>query len=96
MQALLTSNTQKVHARLTEGLTPDNPVASAALHGGPFSLTNPGGAAALDGEVGRQSSMVAYIDDFKLMFILGMAVLPLLFFMRPPRRGGGAQHVAME
>jgi len=25
MQALLTSNTQKVHARLTEGLTPDNP-----------------------------------------------------------------------
>jgi len=96
MQALLTSNTQKVHARLTEGLTPDNPVARAVLHGGPFSLTNPAGIAALDGEVGRQSAMVAYIDDFKMMFILGMAVLPLLLFMRPPRRGGGTPHVAME
>jgi len=25
-----------------------------------------------------------------------MAVLPLLFFMRPPRRGGDTPHVAME
>jgi DHA2 family multidrug resistance protein len=96
MQALLTSNTQKVHARLTEGLTPDNPVAAAALHAGPYSLTNPAGIAALDGEIGRQSSMVAYIDDFKMMFLLGMAMLPLLLFMRPPRRGGDAPHVAME
>jgi len=96
MQSLLTSNTQKVHSRLTEGLTPDNPVARAILHGGPFSLTNPAGVAALDGEVGRQSAMVAYIDNFKLMFFLGMAVLPLLFFMRPPRRGRDAPHVAME
>jgi MFS transporter, DHA2 family, multidrug resistance protein len=95
MQALLTSNTQKVHSRLVEGLTngPNGP--PAALHA-PFSLTNPAGIAALDGEVSRQSSMVAYVDDFKLMFILGMAVLPLLFFMRPPRRGDDAPHVAME
>ena len=96
MQALLTENTQKVHSRLMENLRPDNPVATAALHGGPFSLTNPAGLAALEGEVSRQSAMVAYIDDFKMMFILGIAVLPLLLFMRPPRRGGGTPHVAME
>ena len=95
MEALLTSNTQKVHSRLVETLTNGPSGPPLGMHA-PFSLNAAAGIAALDGEVGRQSAMVAYVDDFKMMFILGMAVLPLLFFMRPPRRGGGASHVAMD
>jgi DHA2 family multidrug resistance protein len=30
--------------------------------------------------------MVAYIDDFKLMFIVTLACLPMLLLMRTPRR----------
>ena len=96
MQALLTSNSQKVHARLVAGVHPDNPTAAAAMAAEHFSTTNPLGIAALNGEIDRQSAMVAYIDDFKLMFILGLLALPLLLFMRPPRRGGDTPHVAME
>ena len=42
----------------------------------------------LDNEVNRQAAMVAYVDDFYLIFWLTLAVLPLVFLMkkvvRPP------------
>jgi DHA2 family multidrug resistance protein len=101
MQALLTTNTQKVQSRLTEGLRPDNPQAHAFFASPPslpppFSLTNPAGIAALEGEVVRQATMVAYIDNFRLMFILGIAIFPLLLFMRPPNRSAAAPHIAVD
>ncbi|HKT53747.1 MAG TPA: DHA2 family efflux MFS transporter permease subunit [Caulobacteraceae bacterium] len=91
MQALLTQNAAMVHARLTEGLTPDNlnyqsMTSDYSAAGSAFSLTNPAGAAAINGVVNQQATMVAYIDDFKLMMITTMALAPLLFFMRPPSR----------
>src|ERR1700693_4359531 len=56
--ATLAENTQIVHARLVEGLRPDNPLAQAPYLGTPFSLTSPGGMAALNAEVTRQAAMV--------------------------------------
>ena len=82
MQALFSTNTTTVHARLIEGLRPDNP--NAHLITAPFSLTNPAGASALNGEVTRQASMVAYIDGFHLMSIMAVLLFPLLFLMRRP------------
>jgi MFS transporter, DHA2 family, multidrug resistance protein len=53
----------------------------------PFSLTTPGGIAALNAEVTRQAAMVAYIDDFKLMMLIALASVPLLLLLRgEPRR----------
>jgi DHA2 family multidrug resistance protein len=42
--------------------------------------------------------MIAYIDDFWLMFILTLAVIPLLFLIRPPKKNVPAaiDHAAME
>ena len=80
--ATLAENTQAVHSRLVEPLRPDNPL----LHGPLFSLATPGGVAALNNEVTRQASMVAYIDDYKLMMILVLASLPLLLLLREGRR----------
>jgi len=80
MQALFTSNTAKVHARLTEGFTGIGPLPP------PFSLTNPAGAAILNGEINRQAAMVAYIDDFKLMAIVAVLLIPMLLLMRPAKR----------
>ncbi len=39
----------------------------------------------LNGEVTRQAQIIAYIDDFKLMLVLAILVLPLLLFVRTPR-----------
>ena len=84
--ATLAENTQIVHARLVEGLRPDNPLAQAPYLGAPFSLSTPGGMAALNAEVTRQAAMVAYIDDFKLIMLIALASLPLLLLLRDARR----------
>jgi DHA2 family multidrug resistance protein len=83
--ATLAENTQIVHARLVEGLRPDNPLALAPL-AAPFSLSTPGGIAALNAEVTRQAAMVAYIDDFKLIMLIALASLPLVLLLRPSHR----------
>src|SRR5437764_3730394 len=80
--ATLAQNTQVVHSRLVEGLRPDNPLAQAPYLAAPFSLTNPGGIAALNAEVTRQAAMVAYIDDFKLIMLIALASIPLLLLLR--------------
>ena len=35
-----------------------------------------------DGEINRQASMIGYLNDFRVMTICSLLVLPLLFFMR--------------
>jgi DHA2 family multidrug resistance protein len=85
----LAQNTQIVHARLVEGLRPDNPLAHAPFLPAPFSLSTPEGIAALNAQVTRQAAMVAYIDDFRLMMLIALCVLPLLLLLRgthEPRR----------
>jgi DHA2 family multidrug resistance protein len=83
--ATLAQNTQTVHSRLVEGLRPDNPLAQAPYLAAPFSLTTPGGIAALNAEVTRQASMVAYVDDFKLLMLIALLSLPLLLLLRDTR-----------
>jgi DHA2 family multidrug resistance protein len=94
VEALLVENTQTVHSRLVEHLRPDNPLAQAPYLAAPYSLTAPAGIAALNAEVTRQSAMVAYIDDFKLMMMIVLLSVPLLLLLRKPgavRRDTGAR-----
>ncbi len=81
MQALWTSNTSVVHSTLAADIRPGNPVLSATL---PKIMdpSTPMGITALNGEITRQAAMVAYIDDFKVMMFITLAVAPLLLFMR--------------
>jgi len=81
--AQLTENTQIVHARLVEQLRPDNPLAQPPFLASRFSLTDPSGIAALNAEVHRQATMVAYIDDYKLMMIVALVSIPLILLLRP-------------
>jgi DHA2 family multidrug resistance protein len=87
MMANLAGNTQIVHSRLVEHLRPDNPLAQAPFLTAPFSLTTPGGMAALNAEVTRQATMVGYVNDFQLMMVAALLSLPLLLFLREKRRG---------
>jgi DHA2 family multidrug resistance protein len=43
------------------------------------------GAAMLNAEITRQSQVIAYVDDFKLMRVLSVRMLPLVLLTRPPR-----------
>ncbi len=86
LEARLTENIQTVHSRLVEQLRPDNPLAQAPHLAAPFSLSDPAGIAALNAEVTRQASMVAYINDFALMMIMAIGSCVLLLLVHPPSR----------
>jgi DHA2 family multidrug resistance protein len=61
-------------------------------------LWNPitaGGRAALDAVVTQQAQIIAYIDDYKLLMIATLAVLPLLIVFKKPSGGGGADHTVV-
>ena len=83
-QVLLSRNANAVHARLTENLRPDNPLAQAPYLHAPFSLTDPAGVAALNAEVTRQSMMVSYGDIFLMMSFLALIYFPALALLRKP------------
>jgi DHA2 family multidrug resistance protein len=50
-----------------------------------------GGRAALDAMITTQAQIIAYIDDFKLLMIATLAVIPLLVVFKQAR-GGGEDH----
>jgi DHA2 family multidrug resistance protein len=77
---LLSRNTQINHAEIAERLTPfgDN-AAQLATMIGPSSR----GLAALNGEVTRQASAIAFLDDFWLMMVMTAVAIPLLLMLRP-------------
>ncbi len=83
VEFLLTRNTQVVHAGMAAHVTPYNlhDPGFAALHVDPFRVR---GLEALNGIITRQASMVGYIDDFKLMMVLMIAVIPLVLLLKRP------------
>ena len=53
----------------------------------------------LNAQIQAQAAFIAYVDDFKLMMFVTLAVIPLLAFMRKPRAPpppAGAPAAAME
>ena len=82
LEAKLTENIQMVHSRLVEQLRPDNPLAQVPQLAAPFSLTDPAGLAALNAEVTRQASMVAYLNDFALMMFMALGSCLVLLLIR--------------
>jgi DHA2 family multidrug resistance protein len=97
VQTLLVRNTQIAHASLVEHVNIANPALADPSSG--FNLGSTMGAAALNAEVTRQASMIAYVDDFWLMMILTAAVIPMLVLIRPPKKSAGpvqVDHAALE
>jgi MFS transporter, DHA2 family, multidrug resistance protein len=79
VETLLTRNTQKAHASLVQHVTPFNPLIHAQFPGGAPSLQR---LSALNAQVTEQAAMIAYNDNFKLMFWLSLAAIPLLLLLR--------------
>jgi DHA2 family multidrug resistance protein len=84
VQSLLTSNTQILHSALAQHVSPFNIANRNPQLASQLAIPN--GLAGLNAELTGQASMVAYIDDFKLMLILTLCALPLLLLIRAPSR----------
>jgi DHA2 family multidrug resistance protein len=93
MQALNTQQSAVAHADMAAQVQPGNPVFAAGV--GPL---DPGGSMldALNGEITRQAAMVGLIDVFKLMFLLTIAIAPLLLIMRKPKAAAGPAEVVVD
>lgn len=83
LQFITIRNASIVHARLVEGVRPDNPRLAQAMPGVDFSSAS--SLLRLNDEITRQASMVSYIDAFHLLFIAGLILMPLILLMRPTR-----------
>jgi DHA2 family multidrug resistance protein len=97
VQTLLVRNTQIAHASLTEQVNIANP----SLQDPAMALYNLGSASGpgvLNLEVSRQASMIAYLDDYWLMLLATLLVIPMLFMIRPPKKEKPVEidHAAME
>jgi DHA2 family multidrug resistance protein len=79
---LLVRNTQIMHSRLAEHVTPFSDGLTPALSAGlPTAET----LARLNAAVTQQAAMIAYNNDFKLMLILTVVAIPLVALLRAPR-----------
>ena len=82
---LLAQNTQIMHARIAEHVTPFNRMLQS---GGAYLFWNssrPRGLMALNDEITRQAQVIAYANDFKLMLLVSLPAALLLLLMRRPR-----------
>ena len=98
VQAFLTRNVQVAHASITEHVNIANPMLQDPTVTAVYGNGGVAGATLLNAEITRQASMVAYIDDFWMMFLVTLAIIPLLILIRPPKAqpDPSAQHAAME
>ena len=83
---VLTRSTQIMHDEIAANVSSFN---RSLQRGGTYlwwGISNPQGIAALNAEVTRQAAIIAYLDDFKLLFIVSLLMIPLLLLMRGPAR----------
>jgi len=86
--ALLTRNTQVLHARLAEHVTPFTDGLAGV---DPATLASASGLAGLNAQVTRQAAMMAYNNDFHLMLVLTLCAIPLVALLRPAAARAAAQ-----
>jgi DHA2 family multidrug resistance protein len=86
VQTLLIRNTQAMHATLVQNITPDKLNPASATLGPGFDLSTLAGLATVSQEIERQATMVGYVDDFWMMFILTLAIIPLVLLIKPMAR----------
>jgi DHA2 family multidrug resistance protein len=95
VNALLTSNTQVNHADITTYVTATNRGFEIPVIAQFWNPMTAAGRAALDAMITRQSEIIAYIDDYKLLLIATLSVIPLLAVLGRPNRGAAGDHTVV-
>jgi DHA2 family multidrug resistance protein len=87
--SLLTQNMQANHAEIVQHVTAVNRVFEIPAIAQFWDPATDAGRAALDTMITRQAQIIAYIDDFKLLMIATLAVIPLLIVFKQSSEGSG-------
>ncbi|WP_454850824.1 DHA2 family efflux MFS transporter permease subunit [Rhizobium binxianense] len=94
VSALIVENTQSNHESIAAYVTPFNRafnmVAAESLS--PYTAV---GRAALNELVTLQSTIIAYTDDFKLLMLMSLGVMPLVLLLRKPKAAPAMDHSAV-
>jgi DHA2 family multidrug resistance protein len=92
---LVTENVQKNHESIAAYVTPfnrafENPFVQSAM-----SPLTAAGRAALDSTITLQATIIAYMDDFKLLMLLSLAAMPLVLLLKKPATPVEMDHSAV-
>lgn len=89
----LAQRTQMNHEVFASYINPFNAGLQQGM--GTAALITPKGLAMLNGEVTRQASLLAYLQDFRLMMWVSLCAIPLVLLLKAPKRGGGKEALAI-
>jgi MFS transporter, DHA2 family, multidrug resistance protein len=95
VNALLIRNTQVNHAIIAAHVTAVNPGFDNPIIKQFWNPLTAAGRAALDAMITQQAQIIAFVDDYKLLMIATLAVLPLLIVFRQSRGEGDSQAVVV-
>lgn len=91
---LLTRNTQIMHSRLAEQVTPYGNIFNAGVQ---KAIGSHDGLAGLNAMVSRQAEMIANNNDFKLMMVMTLCAIPLVAMLKKAGKPDkDAEPVVME
>jgi MFS transporter, DHA2 family, multidrug resistance protein len=93
---LLTQNTQRLHASLAEHITPYNAASNPAALSAHVDTATTAGLAALNAMITDQATMIAYIDDFRLMMVMTLLTIPFLLLIRNVKAAPGGHAAVLE
>ena len=80
----LSHNIRANHAALAEHIDDSSLPLRLAIESGAWRLDTPEGLAAIDAEVTRQATTIAFLQDFRLMMWVCIAAMPLVLLLRRP------------
>ncbi len=97
VSALLTENVQANHADIAAYVTPFNHNFNAPAVAQYMGTATAAGRAMLDDIITEQATIIAYIDDFKLLMLMSIVAIPLVLLLRKPAGPQEIDHtMAME
>ncbi len=89
VSSLLTQNTQVNHADIAQAVNRFNRALEQPMVERFWNPLTEAGRAAINAVITRQAEIISYIDDYKLLMVATIAVLPLLLVFRKASGGGG-------
>jgi DHA2 family multidrug resistance protein len=90
--AMLTSKTTMFHSQIVESLTPFNDALKMPDVAAHLDVHSGTGLAILDNIVTQQAAIIAYANDYKMLLVVCVVMLPLVFLLGSTRKAmpGGA------
>jgi len=84
---LVVRSGRATYSELVEALNPFNETLAFPTVSGAWSMTQESGLAILAGEVGRQASMIGYLNAYYAYAVAAILVMPLAYLAKRPQMG---------